>query len=87
MGHCCNLHSRMFTWRLVQDPATGSATAAVTALLAELRGVEVRLCVCQGEDMGRPSTLLTRSVSENGVTKARVGGRCAAIFSGTFDLR
>ena len=85
--HGCDLHSRMFTWRMVEDPATGSATAAVTALLAELRGVEVRLRVRQGEDMGRPSTLLTRSVAEDGAIRARVGGRCAAMFSGVFDLR
>ena len=84
--HECDLHSRMFTWRLVEDPATGSATAAVTALLAELRGTDVRLHVRQGEDMGRTSTLLTRSVADNGVIKAHVGGRCAAMFSGVFDL-
>ena len=81
-----DLHSRMFTWRLVEDPATGSAAAAVTALLADLRGTEVRLRVRQGEDIGRPSTLLTRSVIENGAVRARVGGRCAAVFSGVFDL-
>lgn len=85
--HGCDLHSRMFTWRLVEDPATGSATAAVTALLAELRGAEVRLRVRQGEEMGRPSTLLTRSAAANGAIRARVGGRCAAMFSGTFNLR
>lgn len=84
--HACDLHSRMFTSRLVEDPATGSATAAVTALLAELHGAAQRLRVRQGEDMGRPSTLLTRSVAENGATRARVGGRCAAMFSGVFDL-
>ncbi len=82
----CNLHARMFTWRLVEDPATGSATAAVTALLAELSGTEVKLRVRQGEDMGRPSTLLTASTLEDGLTRARVGGRCAAMFSGVFDL-
>ena len=82
----CDLHARMFTWRLVEDPATGSATAAVTALLAERRGTDVRLRVRQGEDMGRPSTLLTRSVAENGAIRAHVGGRCAAMFSGLFDL-
>ena len=83
----CDLHSRMFTWRMVEDPATGSATAALTALLAEVQGTEVRLCVRQGEDMGRPSMLLTRSVSEDGAIRARVGGRCAAMFRGVFDLR
>ena len=83
----CDMHSRMFTWRLVEDPATGSATAAVTALLADLRGTEVRLRVRQGEDMGRPSMLVTRSVSEGGAVRARVGGRCAAMFSGVFSLQ
>ncbi len=84
--HACDLHSRMFTSRLVEDPATGSATAAVAALLSDLRGTEVRLRVRQGEDMGRPSSLLTRTVREDGKTRARVGGRCAAMFNGSFDL-
>lgn len=82
----CDLHARMFTWRLVEDPATGSATAALTALLAELRGADVRLCVRQGEDMGRPSTLLTRSARDGGAVRAHVGGRCTAMFEGTFNL-
>jgi trans-2,3-dihydro-3-hydroxyanthranilate isomerase len=83
----CDLHSRMFTWRLVEDPATGSATAALTALLAELRGADVRLRARQGEDMGRPSTLLTRTVRDGAKIRAHVGGRCAAMFEGTFNLR
>ena len=82
----CDLQSRMFTGRMVEDPATGSATAALTALLAALRGEDVRLRVRQGEDMGRPCTLLTRSlIGEAGIT-AQVGGRCAAMFEGTFNL-
>lgn len=84
--HGCDLHSRMFTSRLVEDPATGSATAAVTALLADLRGAEVWLRVRQGEDMGRPSTLLTRSTAVDGTIWAHVGGRCVAMFSGVFNL-
>jgi trans-2,3-dihydro-3-hydroxyanthranilate isomerase len=82
----CDLHARMFTGRMVEDPATGSATAAVTALLADIRAADVRLRVRQGEDMGRPSTLLTQGIHDNGTIKARVGGRCAAMFSGIFDL-
>ncbi len=82
----CDLHARMFTSRLVEDPGTGSATAAVTALLADVRGAAVRLRVRQGEDMGRPSTLLTRSAATAGAIRAHVGGRCAAMFSGVFDL-
>jgi trans-2,3-dihydro-3-hydroxyanthranilate isomerase len=81
-----DLQSRMFTRRMAEDPATGSATAALTALLAELRGVDVRLRVLQGEDMGRPSTLLTRAVHDGQTTRAYVGGRCAAMFEGAFNL-
>ena len=86
LGHAFDMQSRMFTWRLVEDPATGSATAALAALLADEHGAEVRLRVCQGEDMGRPSVLLARSVAENGSIAARVGGRCAAMFNGSFTL-
>jgi trans-2,3-dihydro-3-hydroxyanthranilate isomerase len=82
----CDLHSRMFTSRMVEDPATGSATAALTALLADLRGENVRLDVRQGEDMGRPCTLLTRTVGSGSSTKTYVGGRCALMFEGSFNL-
>jgi trans-2,3-dihydro-3-hydroxyanthranilate isomerase len=81
-----DLLSRMFTRRMAADPATGSATAALTALLAELRGVDVRLRVLQGEDTGQPSTLLTRAVREGQTTRAYVGGRCAVMFEGAFSL-
>ncbi len=82
----CDLQARMFTWRLVEDPATGSATAAVAALLAQSCGDDVRLRVAQGVDMGRPSLLLTRTCRDGGATKAFVGGRCAAMFEGSFAL-
>ena len=83
----CDLHSRMFTARMVEDPATGSATAALTALLSHLRGGdEVRLRTRQGEDMGRPGLLDTRSAAQAGAIRAHVGGRCAAMFHGEFEL-
>lgn len=85
-GHRPDLHARMFTGQMLEDPATGSAAAAVTALLADLTGADVRLCIRQGEDMGRPSTLLARSVFENGAIRARVGGQCVPMFRGLFDL-
>ena len=81
-----DLHSRMFTGRMVEDPATGSATAALAALLADARGATVQLRVRQGEDMGRPSTLVTRTIRDGAHVRAHVGGRCAAMFAGTFDL-
>ncbi|SCX72582.1 trans-2,3-dihydro-3-hydroxyanthranilate isomerase [Variovorax sp. EL159] len=83
----CDVHARMFTRRMVEDPATGSAAAALTALLTEISGdSETHLRIRQGEDMGRPSLLLTRAQSHLGVTRTRVGGRCVAVFEGSFTL-
>jgi trans-2,3-dihydro-3-hydroxyanthranilate isomerase len=76
---------------LSEDPATGSATAAAAALLAELdpmRDGEVKLRIGQGFDMGRPSLLLTRARKANGsVTSAHVGGSCVPMMEGTFSLK
>lgn len=82
-----DIEARMFTSRMVEDPATGSATAAMTALLAELGGAsEIRLRVSQGVDMGRPSLLSARARRRDGRTTAFVGGRCVAVFEGGFVL-
>lgn len=82
-----DLQARMFKPRMTEDPATGSATAAVTALLAELQGrAEISLRVGQGVDMGRPSLLLARASRQDGVTTAFVGGRCIAVMEGSFPL-
>ncbi len=75
---------------LTEDPATGSATVAAAALLADLSGErdgELKLRVGQGADMGRPSLLLTRVRKENGViTSAHVGGACVQMMEGSFRL-
>ena len=85
-GDGYDLHSRMFTARMVEDPATGSATAALTAFLAALGGEMVQLRVQQGADMGRPSTLQTRSVRSDAGIGAHLGGRCVSVFEGYFEL-
>jgi trans-2,3-dihydro-3-hydroxyanthranilate isomerase len=89
----CDVQARMFhpgASGLSEDPATGSATAAAAALLAELDGMaegELKLRIGQGVDMGRPSLLLTRAVKQGGkVTSAHVGGSCAPMMEGTFWL-
>jgi trans-2,3-dihydro-3-hydroxyanthranilate isomerase len=89
----CDLQARMFfpgSSGLIEDPATGSATVAAAALLADLateRDGEFRLRVGQGVDMGRPSLLLTRVVKRDGVvTSAHVGGACVPMMEGTFRL-
>jgi predicted PhzF superfamily epimerase YddE/YHI9 len=58
---------------LTEDPATGSATVAAAALLADLSGErdgELKLRIGQGVDMGRPSLLLTRVRKANGALTA-----------------
>jgi trans-2,3-dihydro-3-hydroxyanthranilate isomerase len=89
----CDVQARMFhpgTSGLSEDPATGSATAAAAALLAELEGRadgEFKLRIGQGVDMGRPSLLLTRVVKRGGkVVSAHVGGGCAPMMEGIFWL-
>lgn len=89
----CDLQARMFhpgASGLSEDPATGSATVAAAALLADLDGRpdgELRLTIGQGVDMGRPSLLLTRVRKQAGaVVSAHVGGRCVAMMEGTFHL-
>jgi trans-2,3-dihydro-3-hydroxyanthranilate isomerase len=89
----CDLQARMFhpgSSGLSEDPATGSATIAAAALLADLAGerdVELKLRIGQGFDMGRPSLLLTRVRKEKGVvTSAHVGGACVQMMEGTFRL-
>ncbi len=89
----CDLQARMFhpgSSGLSEDPATGSATAAAAALLADLAGerdAELSLRIGQGVDLGRPSLLLTRVRKENGVVvSSHVGGRCVPMMEGTFRL-
>jgi trans-2,3-dihydro-3-hydroxyanthranilate isomerase len=92
-AEACDLQARMFhpgSSGLSEDPATGSATAAAAALLADLSGkrdAELSLRVGQGVDMGRPSLLLTRVRKENGViASAHVGGACVQVMEGSFRL-
>jgi trans-2,3-dihydro-3-hydroxyanthranilate isomerase len=92
-AEACDLQARMFhpgPSGLSEDPATGSATVATAALLAELfteRDAELSLRIGQGVDMGRPSLLLTRVRKANGVVaSAHVGGACVPMMEGTFRL-
>lgn len=79
----CDLQARMFTPRMTEDPATGSASAAVTALLAKLQNKKtLDLHIRQGVDMGRASSLYTRLDG----TSIRVGGKSVITMEGTFSL-
>ena len=92
-AEACDLQARMFhpgSSGLSEDPATGSATVAAAALLADLAGErdgESKLRIGQGVDMNRPSLLLTRVRKANGVVmSAHVGGACVQMMEGTFRL-
>ncbi len=86
------LHARTFSPLdgVIEDPATGSACAAAIALLtsfsAEDSG-EFAWRIHQGVDMGRPSLLLGRTTKIHGdVIGTHIGGRCVAVFEGSFDF-
>jgi trans-2,3-dihydro-3-hydroxyanthranilate isomerase len=75
---------------MTEDPATGSATGAAAALLAELMNAadrEMSFRFLQGVEMGRPSLLLVRVLKDSGTASAvHVGGRCLSVMRGSFYL-
>ncbi len=86
-GEQGDLQARMLTPRMTEDPATGSATAAVTALLALHRDkTTLSLQVSQGVDMGRASTLYSGYDASSGKPVVRVGGSCVITMEGAFTL-
>ena len=86
------LHARMFSPLdgIVEDPATGSASAATIALLASLsrdERAELAWRIHQGVDMGRPSLLLGRTVTRNStVIATHIGGRCVLVREGIMTV-
>ena len=86
------LHARMFAPNMGvgEDAATGSAGAALTALLASLdpaADLELKLDIHQGLEMGRPSLMKGEASKRHGqVTAARIGGPCVAVTHGTIRL-
>jgi len=82
-----DLQARMFTPRMTEDPATGSATAAATALLAEVQGgADLHLRVGLGGSLGRPSLRRARAARQGRAMIAYVGGRCVTAMEGSFRL-
>ena len=85
-----DVRTRMFAplQGMTEDPATGSANAALTGLLASLEDDGThRYRIAQGVEMGRPSQLDTTAVKRDGaVTEIRVAGRCVIMMKGTLFL-
>jgi len=79
------IRARMFaplagTW---EDPATGSASATLGALLLSLDGGDkAAFSIVQGVEMGRPSFLKVTSWRAEDGYRSRVGGNCTPMFRG-----
>lgn len=65
---------------VTEDPATGSAAAALGIYLADRVG-EINLEVVQGVEIGRPSRILLRAARG----RVEVGGRCHRVLSGRLE--
>jgi trans-2,3-dihydro-3-hydroxyanthranilate isomerase len=70
-----------------EDPATGSATATLTALLAQLDlrpDCDFHLEARQGIEMGRPSLLHGYAEMRRGkLAPPRISGKCVSVMQGT----
>lgn len=87
------VHGRMFApgIGINEDPATGSAAAALAGLLAELQtpttSDDARWTLFQGDDMGRPSRIgIDAEIVDGQVAVARIFGTAVDVFSGTLRL-
>jgi trans-2,3-dihydro-3-hydroxyanthranilate isomerase len=78
------LQARMFAplHGVAEDPATGSAAAALGAFLARL-GPERRFAIAQGIEMGRPSRIDVEIGPDGGTT---IAGPCVPVMQGTLSL-
>ncbi len=91
-GDATRLRARMFgpLMGVLEDPATGSANAALAALLTSLapgENVDLTYDIAQGQEMGRPSRIVAtaRKTAEGPVT-ATVAGSCVPVLRGTLEL-
>jgi trans-2,3-dihydro-3-hydroxyanthranilate isomerase len=91
-GDATRLRTRMFAplGGVLEDPATGSACAALAALLTSMapgENVDLHYEIQQGVEMGRPSLLIAsgRKTAE-GPVEATVAGSCVPAARGTLEL-
>ncbi|URK87042.1 PhzF family phenazine biosynthesis protein [Rhizobium sp. RCAM05350] len=87
-----HLRARMFAPldNVIEDPATGSASGALCALLTSLlpdSDATVDITIEQGVEMGRRSVIGVTALKSNGqVESVRITGQCAAVMSGSILL-
>jgi trans-2,3-dihydro-3-hydroxyanthranilate isomerase len=91
-GDATRLRARMFAplGGVLEDPATGSANAALAALLTSLapgENADLHYEIEQGVEMGRPSQIIAgaRKTAE-GPVLATVAGECVNVMRGYVEL-
>jgi trans-2,3-dihydro-3-hydroxyanthranilate isomerase len=91
-GEATRLAARMFAplGGILEDPATGSANAALAALLTSLapgENADLSYEIVQGVEMGRPSQIIAsaRKTAE-GPVLATVEGNCVPVLKGSVEL-
>jgi trans-2,3-dihydro-3-hydroxyanthranilate isomerase len=91
-GDATRLRARMFAplGGVVEDPATGSANAALAALLTSLapgENADLRYDIEQGVEMGRPSQIIAGAQkTAEGPVLATVAGSCVNVMRGTVEV-
>ncbi|MBB3914356.1 PhzF family phenazine biosynthesis protein [Rhizobium fabae] len=92
VNHVAKFHARMFAsgMGIVEDPATGSAAAALSGAIHyfdRLTDGHHPILIEQGVEMGRPSFIHLHIDVDGGViSNARIGGQAVRLASGTLDL-
>ena len=92
INHNAKFHARMFAagMGIVEDPATGSAVAALSGAIHHFDRLPEghhSMIIEQGVEMGRPSLIhLHIDIEGNEISNARIGGQAVRIASGTLEL-
>ena len=91
-GDATRLRTRMFAplSGVLEDPATGSANAALAALLTSMapgENADLHYEIEQGLEMGRPSEIIAQArKTAEGPVSASVAGTCVAVGRGTLTV-
>ena len=82
------IHMRMFAPRsgVPEDPATGSAAAALPAYLRHMGLERPAFLIRQGDDMGRPSRIAVTVTTDDDGDHVQVGGSGCVMSEGEFFL-
>jgi trans-2,3-dihydro-3-hydroxyanthranilate isomerase len=92
VNHVAKFHARMFAsgMGIVEDPATGSAAAALSGAIHHfdrLTDGHHDVMVEQGVEMGRPSFIhLHMDIEAGAISNARIGGQAVRLATGVLDL-